>query len=261
MRFFKKIGNRKIITVGSIVGICFLLTTCKIFRIEVFINDTIEQVQTAEHFLDRGIRFASKGEYQKAIADFTEALKLDQEMSKAYLLRGRAYCAIASNVIVIDKKFERVHVLSNAGRQLKKEEQRAYEQAITDFTETIRLDENNVVAYLDRGVTYAQKGDYDKAIADFTEAIRLDPNFAVAYNDRGCAYDEKKDHDKAITDYTEAIRLNPNYALAYYNRGCAYHDKKDYDKAITDYTEAVRLDPNDLGYKQNLENALRQQGR
>jgi tetratricopeptide (TPR) repeat protein len=35
-------------------------------------------------FLDRGILFASWGEYDNAIADYTEALKLDPNFAGAY---------------------------------------------------------------------------------------------------------------------------------------------------------------------------------
>ena len=35
------------------------------------------------------------------------------------------------------------------------------------------------------------KGSFDKALSDFTEAIRLDPNDALAYDDRGFAYANK----------------------------------------------------------------------
>ena len=46
------------------------------------------------------------------------------------------------------------------------------------------------MAYCNRGVAYANKGDYDKAIADCNEAIRLDPKDAVAYCNRGLSLRE-----------------------------------------------------------------------
>ena len=70
--------------------------------------------------------------------------------------------------------------------------------------------------FLNRGLAYYNKKDYDQAIADYTETIRLDPKYAEAFYWRGIAYDEKKDYDQAVADYTEAIRLNPKYAEAFY---------------------------------------------
>ena len=118
-----------------------------------------------------------------------------------------------------------------------------WDQAIVEFTEAIRQDKNNALAYGERGHAYAGKGNMTKAFADFNQAIRLDPASARPYHDRGWLYGIKEDYDKAIADYTTAIRLDPN-PLSYYARGLTYHDyKKDYDKAIADYTEAIRLDP------------------
>jgi cytochrome c-type biogenesis protein CcmH/NrfG len=53
----------------------------------------------------------------------------------------------------------------------------------------------------------------------YSEAIRFDPNNAVAYLERGNSYYSQEDYDKAIRDYSESIRLDPKYAQAYQNRG------------------------------------------
>ena len=86
-------------------------------------------------------------------------------------------------------------------------DKKEYDKAISAFTEAIRLDPNNELAYCNRGRAYVNKGDYDKAIRDFDEAIRLDPRLALAYNGRGVAYDSQSKFDKAVNDYSDAIRL------------------------------------------------------
>ena len=47
--------------------------------------------KTAGNFLDRGILFADREDYDMAIADFTEAIKLDPNNGSAYSKRGLAY--------------------------------------------------------------------------------------------------------------------------------------------------------------------------
>ena len=95
------------------------------------------------------------------------------------------------------------------------------------------------------GVAYTRKGAYDRAIQDHTEAIRLSPKDAEAYYSRGNAYREKalQDHDQAMQDYEQAVRLDPNDADTYYLRGNAYLHKGEYDRAIQAFTRAIRIDP------------------
>ena len=98
---------------------------------------------------------------------------------------------------------------------------------------------NRALAFVSRGTAYYQKGAFDRAINDFTEAIRIDPKNAIAFGIRGHAYSKKRNVDEAIADYNEAIRLNPKDDSAFYFRGEAYRQKADYDRAIADYTEAI----------------------
>jgi tetratricopeptide (TPR) repeat protein len=54
---------------------------------------------TAGAFLDRGITLAGQGEFEMAIADFTEAIRLNPNLSAAYLLRDRAAYAGVSEFV------------------------------------------------------------------------------------------------------------------------------------------------------------------
>ena len=161
----------------------------------------------------RGEAWSKKEEYDNAIKDLTEAIRLDPQ-AVTYNDRGLAWDA-----------------------------KKDYDQAIKDYDEAIRLDPKLVVAFNNRGNAWSDKKDYDKAIKDYNEAIRLDPKDPIAFNNRGIAWRNKKDYDKAIKDYDEAIRLDPKYALAFHNRGIAWKKQKQYDRAIKDYDEALRLDP------------------
>jgi len=78
---------------------------------------------------------------------------------------------------------------------------------IAIYTETIRLDPNNVSAYQQRGAVYYWKGEYDKAIEDYTEVIRLGPNYALAYRSLGITYRKKGDLQKANSDLNKANSL------------------------------------------------------
>jgi lipoprotein NlpI len=135
-----------------------------------------------------------------------------------------------------------------------------YDRAIEDLDQAIRLNPNYAVAFSNRGLAYARKDQYDRALEDLDQAIRLNPNYAAAFNNRGSAYSAKGDLDRAIADYREAIRLDPKIAAAFNNRGFAYSWKGDLDRAIADHSEAIRLNPKYALAFLNRGNEYRAQG-
>jgi len=214
--------------------------------------------QTAGTFLDRGIMFLARGDYNTAIEDFTNAIRLNPNLAYLYIARGGAYgvkgdwdraIAEVTQATRLDPNDTYAYSVRGMAYSAKGD----HERAIADCTQAIRLAPNNAHAYYSRGAAYGRKRDYDRCIADCTQAIRIDPNFAQAYYVRGLAYSSKDDYDRSIADYTQAIRLNPNYADAYSGRGLAYLSKSDYARAITDYEAALRIDPNDISAMMGLQ--------
>lgn len=169
--------------------------------------------ELAELYYQRGA--VRLGENDYAIADYTEAIRLDPTFEIAYYNRGLAYQAKGD-----------------------------LEHAISDYNEALRLGVKvGQQFYVSRGTAYRTKGDLDRAIADFTEAIRLDPKDGRAIINRASVYGQKGDFGHAIADYDEAIQLDPKRAIAYYGRGNAYRLKGDLARAASDYDEAIQLDP------------------
>jgi tetratricopeptide (TPR) repeat protein len=99
---------------------------------------------------------------------------------------------------------------------------------------------NRISAYINRGLAFKVKGAYDRAIADYNEALRLRPGDPLTLNDRGGALRLQGRVEQAIADFNEAIRLNPSFAGVYYNRGLAFLDKGDAKAALADFDEAAK---------------------
>jgi lipoprotein NlpI len=98
---------------------------------------------------NRGIAYDEKKDFDRAIADFTEAIRLDPKYAAAYDNRGNAYNAKGD-----------------------------FDRAIPDYTEAIRLDPKNAFAYRHRGLAYFYNGNFAKALADLGQASGLDPKDA-----------------------------------------------------------------------------------
>jgi len=191
-----------------------------------------QQQQRADVLFNQGFEKGERGDYDGAIADYTEAIRLNPNYAMAYNNRGFAYFHKGD-----------------------------YDRAIVDFTQAIRIDPNYAMAYNNRGFAYNRKGDYDRAIANYTQALRIDPNYALAYRNRGISYHNKGDYDLAIADANTSLRIRPNDAYTLHTRGYAYLGKRDYDRAIADFEAALRIDPNLAEAKRDIEEARRARGR
>jgi len=190
-----------------------------------------------------------KGDYDQAIQDYDRAIRLIPSYGYAFNGRGNAYSSKGEYDRAIQDYDQAIRLTPNYanafnGRGNAYSSKGEYDRAIQDFDQAIRFTPSHAYAFNGRGNAYNHKSEYDRAIQDFDQAIRLNPNYAYAFNGRGNAYNDRGEYDRAIQDYDQAVRLNPNYAEAFFNRGNAYNSKGQYDRAIEDYDQAVRLNPN-----------------
>jgi tetratricopeptide (TPR) repeat protein len=195
--------------------------------------------KTPGAYLDRGILFAVRGDFDVAIGDFTEALRLDQNYAAAYLQRGKSLLASISDVVFVSENFEDFDLYVGTFTQ---DVQVIASRAIDDLSKSISLNPSaNIYKY--RGISYTGLGEADKAIADFTQAVKLAPNNVSIYNYRSIAYSRKDDYRHAIADCNKAIKIDPTYFLGYANLGSYYRRIGDYDQSIANCNKAIKLEP------------------
>jgi tetratricopeptide (TPR) repeat protein len=121
---------------------------------------------------------------------------------------------------------------------------RNYKQAIEDYNRAIEIRPSYAMAYNNRGNAYNGLGNYRQAIEDLDRAIEIRPSYAEAYNNRGNAYKSLGNDNQAIEDYNEAIHLKADSDITYYDRGTIYAKHGQYQLAIEDFNQALRLNPN-----------------
>ncbi len=90
-------------------------------------------------------------QFDRAFADFNEAITIDPKYADAFYNRGIAYAQTGQ-----------------------------YDRALADFNEAIGLDPKNADFFANRGSAYLMKGENERAIADYDEAMRLNPKHPQA---------------------------------------------------------------------------------
>src|SRR5262245_30980279 len=143
-------------------------------------------------YAERGVAYMALQDFDRAIADFTQAIKIDSRNVKALANRGAAHGA-----------------------------RQEWESAIQDFSQVIALD-RTAHAYADRAGMYLLAGQADRAIQDFSEAIKLDSGFVDAIFTRGLTLASVKRCSDAIPDFTRVIELKLDEPKAYLERASCY---------------------------------------
>lgn len=179
--------------------------------------------QTKDDHKRQGVIYAKAGQYDKAIEEFSEAIRLDRNDSDSYFARGLAYSA-----------------------------KNQFDKSVEDYTKAIALNPMNAEAFMQRGFDWPVNQP-DRAIEDFSKVIALNPNNEVAYFNRGGRLLSKSQFDGAIEDFNKAISLDSSFAEAFNARAMAYALKGGpNENLISDLNKACKL-----GLKVACENLAR----
>jgi tetratricopeptide (TPR) repeat protein len=204
-------------------------------------------------FVNRAFAYRTKGDNNRAIQDFDQAIKLVPNYPAAFNGRGIAWHALRNYDRAIADFNEAIRLspmfsnaLTNRGNSYWEKGSR--DNAMADYDQATRIDPVNSFAFLSRGRAYRVAGDYDHAIEDFDQMIRLQRTNAAAWNER-CYTQLVADAapSNALADCSESLKINPNSGPALDNRGLALLKLNEPDRAIADYDAALRLAPRSAG--------------
>ena len=76
--------------------------------------------------------------------------------------------------------------------------------------------------HYDLGVAHQEADELEEAITEFTEVIRLEPDRYEAHYNRGIVNANSGNLRTAIDDFDRALELKPDYADAMHNRGLTW---------------------------------------
>jgi tetratricopeptide (TPR) repeat protein len=164
---------------------------------------TADQINAEVYFETAQKKAKFDDAIEEAIAEYSEAIRLNPDYADAYHNRGNLYVRKAD-----------------------------IESALFDFDRAIELNPEFAKAYFNRGLTHHNSQNYAKAVIDYTKAISLDSKLAFAYNNRGEAYFALGNYQQALEDFRKMneLKFGDQFALA--GLAISRHAIGETDKAI-----------------------------
>jgi tetratricopeptide (TPR) repeat protein len=172
--------------------------------------------QSALNLYNEGNFSLTHGDYQSGMEALSKTIALEPELAaNCYLYRGEAYFNLQEYQKAIDDFDERIRLGPENKKVLS---ERAWthvilghhQKAIEDFDKLAPLEPNECRTFYMRAIEYGKLGRYEKQIEYDTRALQMHP-LSFVYEDRALAYDALGKHRLADADREKAKRLDRYY--------------------------------------------------
>jgi tetratricopeptide (TPR) repeat protein len=187
-----------------------------------------EKKLAAEQAYSIGYEYLKQGNYDAAITNFNEAIKLDPQYYSAYIALAQTYRA-KRDIVTAES-------LYNQAKKIDPKDSRSYEGIATLY--------------------FLDYRDYDKAIAEFQRGLQVDPTNVDILNGLAASYIKKKDYDKAIQYYNKGLQYEPENVEAMFGIANVYMEKGESDKAISYLQELIVKKPKNIDVRKRFAETL-----
>lgn len=200
----------------------------------------------------RGCLFMKIGDNERAIIEFTAAIKIERRDGLSFRLsltnRGACYSqlgkfdkALKDYNEVVEKFPDYVYGLSNRANVLRYSDMKA---ALADMNKAVEISKEHPIMLAIRAEIYRNSGMFEEAIKDLEVALKASPKQIAWTFNMGMAHYQNKQSKEAITWFEKVIELNKDHTTAYYYIGHSNKQMKKYSDAIKWYKKSLELDKN-----------------
>jgi serine/threonine-protein kinase len=194
--------------------------------------------------------------FDRAIALFDEAIRIDPGYALAYAGKAECYCMSSIHLArpaeyieiardAAEKALELDGALPPAHTALAWVEfvyDRDYDSAERSFQRAIELDPGYAIVYNWYGVMLASLGRHEEAVQQLTRAQTLDPGSLIINRDLGCVFSWAGRLDEAVQQLQKTIAMDPNFIPAHAHLARVYTAKGMYEEAMAEYEVISELD-------------------
>lgn len=206
---------------------------------------------SSDDYLDQGRALLREGKSREALAPLNQAVEADADNAEAFNTRGVAYFELKEyNNALLDYeqalKLKPDFYRPYYNRALLKTTQGDVQAALSDYSEAIRLAPDTAKTatsetYLNRGQLFALQGQTQPALTDFDQSIRLNSRNALALYNRGNLRFNQKDLTGSLADFQACVAIDPTFGKAFYGLGLAQVLANQRDAACLSLKQAQKL--------------------
>lgn len=217
-------------------------------------KDVLESVvkkfpENTDGLLKLGELYYFVKQYENAFAKINQALKINENLAKAYYLKGSIYKeigdtlkAISSLETAIEQDNKNYGAFLDLGLIYAS---RKNPLAFEYYDNAINLSSSNTDALYAKAKLFQDLNQIKDAVTLYNQILKQDASHVFSlYNLGAIEYGINKNPKKAIEYFTNAITVNPKYAEAYFARGACYQEINDNSNASADYNMCLQLKPN-----------------
>lgn len=188
-------------------------------------------------------------QYQPAIDYCNKALKLDNNIAKAYFIKGSVYResgdtakAISSLITATEQDNRFDQAFFDIGLLYASQKNPI---ALNYYDNALKINPTNNDVIYARAKFFQDILKIDEAVKQYEYLLTRDKNYFLAnYNIGAITLELKNDPKTAITYFTKAIESKADYLEAYFARGYAYSKINEKESAKADYKMCLQLEEN-----------------
>ena len=145
----------------------------------------LESSELLESWFELGLKQASLGDLEKAIASWDKVLEFNPELAEVWHNRGSA--------------------LGRMGK---------YEESVISFDRALEIEPSHYQAWNDRAHALYLMEKWQEAVDSWNKAISIMPNNHQFWYNRGCALEKLNLLEEAITSHEKALEIQPDFEPA-----------------------------------------------